>query len=162
VILGLYGSLAYGMTRDTYAAVECHRIRTGENWFTLPHTYSNTVQLRLLRNMLVREDGDDLRIGQAIPRAWLADGKRVAVKQAPTTFGPASFVFESKAAAGTIDVHIDPPSQGIKGVGKLRLRHPSGLEIKGVECKPQVLMTFKGEDVELPRLARPVDLRVTY
>jgi len=162
VILGLYGSLAYGMTRDTYAAVECHRIRTGENWFTLPHTYSNTVQLRLLRNMLVREDGDDLRIGQAIPRAWLADGKRVAVKQAPTTFGPASFVIESKAAAGTIDVHIDPPSQGIKGVVKLRLRHPSGLEIKGVECKPQVLMTFKGEDVELPRLARPVDLRVTY
>jgi len=162
VILGLYGSLAYGMTQDTYSAVECTRIRTGENYSTLPHTYSNTQQLRLLRNMLLREDGEDLRIGQAIPRAWLADGKRVAVRQAPTEFGPTSFVMESKADAGVIDVHIDPPSHGVKGAVKLRLRHPAALEIKGVECKPQVPMTFKGKDVDLPRLARPVDLRVTY
>src|ERR1019366_4200722 len=41
-ILGLYGSLAYGMSRDTYAAVECTAIRTGENYWMLPHTYSNT------------------------------------------------------------------------------------------------------------------------
>ncbi len=72
VILGLYASLAYGMSRDTYAAVECTAIRTGENYWTLPHTYSNTQQLRLLRNMLVREEGDRLWLGQAIPRAWLA------------------------------------------------------------------------------------------
>jgi hypothetical protein len=162
VILGLYGSLAYGMTRDTYSAVECTRIRTGENYSTLPHTYSNTQQLRLLRNMLLREDGDDLRIGQAIPRPWLADGERVAVRQAPTEFGPTSFVIESKADAGVIDVHIDPPSQGVKGAVKLRLRHPAALEIKGVECRPEVPLTFKGEDIELPKLARPVDLRVKY
>ena len=59
--------MAYGMSRGTYAAVECTAIRTGENYWTLPHTYSNTQQLRLLRNMLLREDGDKLWIGQAIP-----------------------------------------------------------------------------------------------
>ncbi|HOW19046.1 MAG TPA: hypothetical protein PLC79_08415, partial [Phycisphaerae bacterium] len=61
-----------------------------------------------------------------------------------------------------IDVHIDPPSRGVRGAVRLRLRHPDGLEIRAVECKPEVPVTFKGEDIELPGLARPVDLRVKY
>ena len=47
VILGFYGSLAYGMTRETYAAVEYGSIKDGCNPDTLPDLYSNTQQLRL-------------------------------------------------------------------------------------------------------------------
>jgi hypothetical protein len=162
VVLGLYGSLAYGMTQETYAAVECARIRSGENWWTLPHTYSNTKQIRLLRNMLLREEGGDLRIGFAAPRPWLADGKRLAVKDAPTLFGPASFAIESRADAGAIDVHIDPPTRGVSGAVKLRLRHPKRLDIKSVACEPKMDVSFKGEVITLPKLSKPVDLRVSY
>ena len=58
-------------------------IQTGENDYTLPHLYSCTEQLRLLRNLLVREDGDILRLAQGIPRAWLEPGKHVAVTACP-------------------------------------------------------------------------------
>ena len=52
------------MTRDTYSPVEVTMIKTGENHYTLPHLYSCTDQLRLLRNMLVREEGNALWIAQ--------------------------------------------------------------------------------------------------
>ncbi len=162
VILGLYGSLAYGMTRDTYAAVECTRIRSGENWWTLPHTYSNTKQLRLLRNMLLREEGDDLLIGTAVPRPWLAAGKRLAVRKAPTVFGETSFVIESGADAKSVGVHIEPPSRGIPGAVRVRLRHPSRGAIGSVTTSPETPVTFKGEWIELPKLSRPVELKVIY
>ena len=82
------------MTRDTYSPVEVTMIRTGENHYTLPHLYSCTEQLRLLRNLLVREDGETLVIGQGVPRAWLEPGKHVAVNKAPTSFGEVSYRIE--------------------------------------------------------------------
>lgn len=162
VILGLYASMAVGMTWDTYAAIECHAIRSGENYRTLPHTYSNTQQIRLLRNMLLREEGDDLLLGSAIPRPWLADGKRVAVKQAPTFFGPVSYAIDSHTASGTIDVRIEPPTRGDHKAVKLRLRHPAATSIKGIECKPDVKATFKDDVIEFPSLKAGVDVTVRY
>lgn len=161
-ILGLYGSMAYGMSRDTYAAVECTAIRTGENMATLPHTYSNTVQLRLLRNMLLRESGDDLQVGSAVPRPWLAPGKRLAVRMAPTMFGPVSFSMETAADGSTIRVHLDPPARGVKGAVKIRLRHPAFKDIKAVQVDPQTELTFQRDVIELRRPSRSIDLVVRY
>lgn len=162
VVLGLYGSLAYGMTRDTYSAVECTGIRTGENAHTLPHTYSGTQQVSLVRNMLLREDGADLWIGQAIPCGWLADGKRVAVKAAPTFFGPVSFAIESHVGSGTINVRIEPPTREPPKTVKVRLRHPNAVSIKGIECKPEVPVRMKDDGIEFTGLAGAVDVVVRY
>lgn len=159
-ILGLYASMAYGMTRETYAAVECTAIRSGGNYWTLPHTYSNTQQLRLLRNMLLREDGDDLRIGDAIPRPWLAAGKRVAVKAAPTRFGPVSFAIESDE--NTVTVHVDPPTRNAAKAVKIRIRHPSQQDIRVVACEPKADVSFKGDLVELRGLKKPVEVLIRY
>ncbi len=41
-LLTFYSMLAYGMSRDTYSAVEVTHIAQGINELTLPHTYSNT------------------------------------------------------------------------------------------------------------------------
>ncbi|MBN1419936.1 MAG: hypothetical protein JXP34_14240 [Planctomycetes bacterium] len=109
VVLAFYATLAYGMTRGTCAGVEVTQILTGDNTATTPHLYSSTQQIRLLRMMLLREDGDRLRIAPAIPRAWLASGKRIEVRDAPTTFGPVSFTIESPADGGPIVARIRPP-----------------------------------------------------
>jgi len=87
-LLGLYTSLAYGMTRETFSSVECIQHKTGENAMTLPHTYSNTQQLFMLRTMLVRDEGDELILCSGMPRAWLTDGQHVGVEGAETAFGP--------------------------------------------------------------------------
>ena len=161
VILGFYGSLAYGMSRDTYAAVECNTIRTGENYWTLPHTYSNTQQLRLLRNMLVREEGNTLWLGQAIPRPWLAAGKRVAVNDAPTNFGPVSYSITAERD-GSMHVKISPPTRNPPEEILLRLRDPAQRQIVRVESVGQASVKFSKETVRLAQASSPVALTVEF
>lgn len=159
-VLGLYSSMAFGMTRDTYSAVELSMVRTGENYWTLPHTYSNTQQLRLLRNMLIREDGQALWITQATPRAWMATGKRLAVNRAPTRFGPTSFSVES--GNGTAKVHLEPPTRNPVEMIKIRLRLPGDPKIRSVECTPPGEVEFKDDVIILRAPRQPVDLQVSF
>lgn len=162
VILGLYGSMAFGMTRETYSAVECTRIRSGDNYWTLPHTYSNTQQLQLLRNMLVLESDKDLHIGYAIPRPWLVDGRNVVIKELPTYFGEMSVNIQSQVTSGKILVQLDPPKRGVPGAIKIRLRHPAKLPIKGVEAEPNIESAIQGDIIELRGLTQAVKLKVNY
>jgi hypothetical protein len=97
-VLGLYGWMAYGMSRNTYAGVEVSYHRLGDNTATLPHTFSCSEQMRLLLDMLVRPDGDDLYLAQAVPDAWLMSGKTIAVQDAPTPFGNVSYRIKSTAS----------------------------------------------------------------
>ena len=140
VILGLYTSLAYGMSRDTYAGVEVTFLRTGKNEPTLPHLYSGTQQLLLLRNMLIREDGDQLWLGQAIPRPWLENGKEVRVDDAPTLFGKTSYAMQSRDGARRILVDLAPPTgtcaeihQASAAASRESRDQPSHRERRGLE-----------------------------
>jgi len=160
-ILGLYGSLAYGMSRDTYAATECTMIQTGENYWMLPHTYSNTQQLRLLRNMLVREEGDTLWLGQAIPRDWLQPGQRVAVSEAPTTFGPVSYSIEPQAD-GSMRVTLSPPTRNRPKEIILRLRDVKHRRIARIKPQGEMKVKFSDETVRLAGGDSPVTLDVSF
>lgn len=160
-ILGLYGSLAYGMSRDTYAAVECSMIRTGENYWMLPHTYSNTQQLRLLRNLLVREEGDTLWLGQAIPRPWLEAGKRVAVNEAPTTFGPVSYSLEPQID-GSMRVQLAPPVRSAPKEIVLRLREPRQRKIARVKTSEPVKLKYSRDTIRIAAASKPMTLEVVF
>ena len=61
--------------------------------------------------MLVREDGNRLILAQAAPQHWLANGKQVAVLDAPTHFGKVSYTIDSHADQGRIAVKLDPPKR---------------------------------------------------
>ncbi len=149
-ILGLYGSLAYGMSRETFSGVEVTHLFTGANEPTLPHLYSCTQQLRLLRMMLVREDGPDLRLAQAAPRPWLEAGKRIDIGSAPTRFGPVSFTIESHVDRGRIDVRIAAPGSEAPRSILLRLRHPQEKPIKRVTVDGRPVSSFAGDTLILP------------
>ena len=156
VILGLWGMMAYGMTRDTYSAVECSLATTGENAWTLPHTYSSTQQLMLLRNMLIREDGDSLRIGEAIPRAWLAEGKKIEMREIPTSFGKVSVRMIGKKDG--VEVQITAPDRAPNRV-YVTLRTPSPIKSVLLDGKQ---VPFKGETVELTGIKGKVRLEAEY
>lgn len=102
--------LAYGMSRGTYSAVEFTHLPYGINELTLPHTYSNTQQLRMLRMMLVREEGDDLLLASGTPRAWLEDGKTFSVRRAPTQYGLLTYSLNPKTAKKEVKAIIEPLS----------------------------------------------------
>ncbi len=162
VLLGLYGSLAYGMSRDTYSGVEVTHMFTGRNEPTLPHLYSCTQQLRLLRMMLLREDGDRLWAAQAVPRSWLADGKTVEIRNAPTSFGPVSLKIESHVERGEIRVDWNSPARRTPNVVFLKLRHPSRKGITGVRINGRPSTRFSGETVYLDSPGGSLKVVVSY
>ncbi|MBN2021886.1 MAG: hypothetical protein JW809_03760 [Pirellulales bacterium] len=86
-----------------------------------------------LRLMFVREAGDMLYLGQAIPRYWLRDGIEIGIRRAATHFGPMSVVYQpSPRREGKIVVELDPPRRNPPKAIYLRLRHPEEKPIKSV------------------------------
>lgn len=109
-----------------------------------------------LRLMFIEDDrGDDvLRLGMALPRAWLADGETVSIERAATHFGPMSLRYESRAGEGRITAVIEPPTRRAPKQVLLRFRHPDGKPIQRVEVNGRAWDRFdaKKEWVELPRM----------
>ena len=54
------------------------------------------------RNMLVMETGNSLWLARATPRAWLEQGKRIGVQNAPTYFGTVAYEIVSDVDNGKI------------------------------------------------------------
>ena len=68
-------------------------------------------------DMLVREDGDGLVLLSGVPREWLAPGKRISVRNLPTSFGPVSFNVTATRAGIRVVVERNPhPSGGYRVV----------------------------------------------
>src|SRR5439155_862255 len=101
-LVGFYGHLAQGMTRDTFLGGEgsrfLHGDQHGRSFYLPPNSASNATFLTTLRYLLIQDwDLDDdgtpetLRLCDAIPPRWLDNGKEVMVTGAPSAFGGVSF-----------------------------------------------------------------------
>jgi hypothetical protein len=88
--------------------------------------------LERFRNLLVMEQGDSLWIARATPRAWLDQGKRIAVSNAPTHFGTLSYEIVSDVDHGRITATLELPARNPPHAVTLRLRHPKAAPIRGV------------------------------
>lgn len=161
-ILGLYASMAYGMSRSTYSGVECTDIRTGANARTLPHLRSGTQQLRLLRFMLVREDGDRLLLAQAAPQHWFKHGGRIEVLDAPTAFGKLSYTMDSAVKQGRVTIRLTPPPRTPPRQIQVFVRHPEGKPIRKVSVAGELLDSFDGGSVKLRNVRQPVTFDLHY
>jgi len=101
-----------------------------------------------LRQILVREEGEDLWLGQAVPREWLKPGQSCGIERAATYFGPASVLYrggENEITAQVEGPRRNPP----KGI-RLRFRIPDERPIASVTVNGQTWKRFAGEWVELP------------
>jgi hypothetical protein len=116
------------------------------------------------RTLLLTERGDELWLAPFVPRAWLADGKVIALSNAPTRFGPAGYRIESHVAERHIDVTIDPPQRRPPKALVLRLRHPEGAPIRSAAVDGVELpASAHGDDtIHLAPAAARIALRVAY
>jgi hypothetical protein len=92
VVQGLYDELAH--TTGTGAGFEAGTAPFGDRIVddvTVPHGWFAAEYVALVRNMLVRESGNDVYLMSALSPSWLRPGKRVSVSGAPTTRGGVSF-----------------------------------------------------------------------
>jgi hypothetical protein len=161
LVLSLYGQLAAAMTPGTYVAGEAASVTPiGRDpyraMYLPPNGAANATLLETLRLLLVRERVDargravGLELAHATPRAWLAAGKRISVRRAPTSFGELAYAIES--GAGSIRVTIDVPRRSQPRTLSLRLRLPRGDRIARVRLAGRAL-PVRDETVQLP--ARP-------
>jgi hypothetical protein len=108
---------------------------------------------RWLRLMFVREAGDKLYLGQAIPRYWFEDGKEIGIENAASYFGPMSVFYKSAVQReGRIVVELDPPQRNPPKTIYLRLRRPDAKPIKSVVIngKPFDKIDVQKEWIVLP------------
>jgi hypothetical protein len=117
-----------------------------------------------LRLMFLAEHGDELFVGQAIPRAWFEDGKTMRVERALTHFGQVNLEIISRVATGTIVVKLDPPRRNPPHRIKLRVRHPDGSPIQSVWVNglPHPDFDVNREVIYLESETEPVEIRVRY
>ncbi|MCC6492524.1 MAG: hypothetical protein IT424_05840 [Pirellulales bacterium] len=160
-LLGFWSGMAYGMTRQTYSPVEVTLYKTGANHYTLPHTYSCTQQLRLLRQMLLREEGGGLILAQGVPSDWLAPGKRIAVTAAPTLLGPVSYSIETDSSS-TVRIRLQPPKRKTAEQVQVRLRHPLGRKIVACEGSAEGNIAFDAHTILVTRPTHDMEFTVRF
>jgi hypothetical protein len=133
LVLSLYGHLAAGMTPGTFVGGEAASVapldgRASRTMFLPPNGTGNAAFLETLRLTLVHEtvsrsgDPEGLELAYATPRAWLEPGKRIAVRSAPTSFGPVSFTI--RVAQRSVRASVDVPGRSTLRSLRLRLRLP--------------------------------------
>ena len=142
------------------------------NWTFNEHTtfaandksHGNAVFLSNFRRMLVMEIGDALWLARATPRAWLEQGQRIAVKNAPTYFGNLNYAITSDVDNGKINAAVEMPSRQAPKEVILRFRHPKAAPIKGVTVngKPWTEYNKDRETIALKGLAGLVAVTAQY
>ncbi len=117
-----------------------------------------------LRLMFVEERGEELWLGAAVPRYWLADGKKVGIANARTYFGPMSMEMVSEVGRGVIRMEIDPPTRNGPKVIRARFRHPGGKRMVGCEVNGKRYEKFDPEKewVELRGMSGKTEVVVHY
>jgi hypothetical protein len=167
LLLSLYGKLAAGMTENTFVSGEGSTIGPvkGQYFRAMhrpPNSANNAFFLETLRLTLVHETTDStgqpqgLELAYSTPRAWLEQGKQIAVRRMQTSFGPLTFTIDS--AADAVHVQLDVPP-GFAGPLRLRLRLPNGQRIAAVTVNGAPWYGFAGpETIDLTGLSGHVDL----
>jgi len=169
-LVGFYGHLAHGMTRETFIGGEgCRYVlgadEDGRGFYLPPNSTSNAAWLIMLRYLLIQdwdldEDQvpDTLRLMYGVPRRWLADGKQIELKNAPTAFGIVSMECRSKLKAGYVDISLTPPERPAKSM-LLRAPLPEGWKVDSVEVDGNKVPVVGGDSVDLSGKTKPVTVR---
>lgn len=120
--------------------------------------------VQYMRCMLAFEEGDTLKLGIGVPRAWMADGKTVRIERAATFFGPMDMTVTSHVARGHIDAKIALPTRNPAAHAVLRLRHPEAKRMKQVTVNGKEWKQFdaKRDLITLPEKAKSVEVVAYY
>ena len=101
-----------------------------------------------LRFLFVREEGDLLLIGQAIPRDWLKPGQKCGIENAATYFGKTSVIYHGQS--GSIIADLQGPTRNAPREIRLRFRAPSGNPPARVTVNGRSWSKLDGDWVILP------------
>ena len=130
-----------------------------------PHkTHEEAWFFHQFRFLLVKEMGNDLFLARGTPREWLGQGKRIALRKAPTYFGEVSYAVLSDVDHGRIEAEVNPPVRQRPAHLYLRLRHPEKAALKQVTVNGGAWTQFNAQKewIELPTDEKAVRVVALY
>jgi hypothetical protein len=167
LVLSLYGMLAAGMTDGTYISGEAISVLPIDGaydraMFMPPNTGANASYLETLHELLVHERRGPLGapagldLAFSTPGDWLADGRHIEVKDAPTSLGKVSYTLARSGSS--IVGHLVLPKNAH---ARLRLRLPAGEHLGRVLVGSAAVPVSSSGTIELGGLSGPVLVRAT-
>ena len=162
-VRAFYSMTACAFSHSVLEPVE-HRWGWGQ-YFGPPST--DGAWFELYRHLLIHErDDDTLLLGQAVPRAWLEDGKSVEVERAPTRFGKIAFTIRSEAGSGRIRASVRmPPGERPRAL-LVRLRHPRQAPLRSVRVNGAEWKDFDPERewvrIGTPEAGKTYEITASY
>ncbi len=133
-LLVFYSTLAFGVDRDTFGAVE--RFDLNDRRYS-PFYINSSGGMRIcdmIRRTLVFEHEGELKILPVAPRRWLEAGKQIKVEDAGIHFGAVDLNIVSHADAGKIlvDLRLHDERPDLLKKITVRVPHPSHELIRAV------------------------------
>ena len=113
-----------------------------------------------LRYLFVREEGDTLLIGQAVPRDWLKPGQQCGIENTTTWFGNTSIIYEG--GVGSITAKLQSPTRNPPHEIRLRFRTPGEKPIAKVTVDGHSWKMLDGDWVILPGNISSTTVVATY
>ncbi len=145
---GIFNAIAVSLFPDVCMQTE-HALPNMGDWFGDHYKSSDeSNSAGWLRQLFVRESGEDLFVGQAVPTEWLAPGKRCGVERAETHFGTASVIYE--AGADAVTATLDGPTRSAPKRILLRFRLSDDARLTSVTVNGKPWKNVTGNTVVLP------------
>lgn len=101
-----------------------------------------------LREIFVREDGDVLLIGQAVPRDWLKPGQKCGIENTVTFFGNTSIVYQG--GSNSITAELQGPTRNPPREIRVRFRTPGEKPLANITVNGQPWNKLEGDWLVLP------------
>ena len=109
-------------------------------------SFSPVAVVRCLRDMLVMEDGDGLRLSLGADRAWLASGAPLGVAGVSTHFGDVSYIVQRDRDTNHLRGWIQLINRAQPAWVSLHLRLPGMPLLYGLRANPRAAV-LQGEEL---------------
>lgn len=153
----LYAILVH--TSSTQAGFEWGVKAWGDRDFNqnlTPHGWFGAKYVSVIRNMLLREEQDDLHLLSVLSPAWTGAGQRLSVRQAPTYFGTLAMEARFRADGMTLELKPEFHRQPAHMVVHL----PWFVKASAAQVDGKAIQPVKGR-LTLPASARKLDVTWT-
>lgn len=116
----------------------------------LQHLWTPVAVVRIIRDMLVMEDGAGLNLALGTDRTWLASGKPVGVTDMPSHFGNVTYQiqYDHKKSTVTGEIKMEPKlNQQLCQWTTLHIRLPEGMKVTAVDKASKAEILPNGEGI---------------
>ena len=120
-----------------------NKVENGHGTGDQPEAWANANLVLLVRDMLLREDGDTLMLLSGIPANWIEVGEEIKVDAAPTTFGSAVSFRALRPGEKRLTVHIETTG-GLVPALSVRLPLAPGQQAESVRINGEPSLIVDG------------------